>query len=1064
MRKTVSLIIVLTFLLIGMFTLVLNSKPVKSYSETWTVDDHEASGISKVQNALTTITEIDPSDLSRFSRNPTYGLTIKSLFKKYADSESLGNFRLPYEATMNWNLNNGREKENFITIDDNSVELVIGLEYTQQNRYSELENLVESLGGDIINTISVGGRIIVATVNIPIGTMSIFTSEMQITGLSRYIEPNIRYEINFVPNDPHWSKQWGLHTIEAEYAWNSTTRNSSVLVAVVDTGVDWNHPDLSVNYVPLGYDWVNNDPDPMDDHGHGTHCAGVIAATLNNGVGIAGLARVQIMAEKSLDQYGSGSVDDLARAIVHAVDQGADILSCSWGGYGKSTVIHEALKYAYDHGVLVIGAAGNDATSVMHYPAAYDEVVAVTATDMSDDPAGFTNFGGWVEVSAPGVHIYSTVWDDSYGYMSGTSMSTPHVSGVAALIWSQFPDMTRDQVRAQLRSTVDELGVDGYDIYYGYGRVNAKRAVEQDQSDHDLLVLKLNEPRYVNVGNQVMINTTILNMGVNDESGILVQLFVNGSAVDFRIIAFLESGATALVSFSWTPVVNGVYNLTSYIIPVPSENMTKNNALLAYVPVRIPEVIRVPDDYGTIQGAVDAAMDGDTIFVASGTYYENVWIDKENLALLGEDQVNTIINGRGLYDVLFVVADNVRIDGFTIRNSGGWNPSVYPPFSGIMVYSSNGQKISNTTTSNNCVGICLFQSNGVTLRDNQMTSNLYNFGVEGYHVMDFTHDIDISNSVKGKPIYYWTDQRVNHVPTDAGYVAAVNSFNITVKDLNLTSNYQGILLAYSNCSLIENVRASNNYVGIHLVHSHVTTVDANTVTNSQIGIQLQNSNSNDIIHNTITYGYEGLSLYYSSNNLIRHNNMYDNIYGHSLEKSSNNTIEHNTVFNNTYGIYIRKSSYNTLRNNNLTHNSYNFGVIGSHLSHFIEDIDTSNTVNRKPIYYWVKQKEKEIPRDAGYVAVVNSTNITVKNLNPKNNIHGILFAYTQESLIENVNTSNNMYSLYLHSSSDNTITRNTIASRGNRGIQIINSENNTISNNVITNNYISIGLWSNTVN
>lgn len=292
-----------------------------------------------------------------------------------------------------WNSSKANEWMDFVYGDEDSVELVIGINNAQPDSYARLGELITRNGGEIVNTVSMENEIEASVADIPLAAVSDFLDVVKAADLSRYIEPNLEFQATFIPNDPYWMVQWGPERIEADYAWNTTIGDSSVLVAVIDSGIDWNHPDLVANYVALGYDWVNNDADPMDDFGHGTHCAGIIAAELNNSVGIAGVAQAKIMAEKGLDAGGWGYEDDLANAIIHAVDAGADILSNSWGGYGESSLIHEAMEYAYDNGVLVIAAAGNYAQDVKFYPAAYDEVIAVTATDESDYPAYFTNFG-----------------------------------------------------------------------------------------------------------------------------------------------------------------------------------------------------------------------------------------------------------------------------------------------------------------------------------------------------------------------------------------------------------------------------------------------------------------------------------------------------------------------------------------------------------------------------------------------------------------------------------------------------------------------------------------------
>lgn len=475
-------------------------------------------------------------------------------------------------------------------VDDNSVEFVIGVSHARTNNYDELVNIIRKNKGKIVNTVSMGNKMEAVVADISLTSVSSFTTEAKAANVSAYIEPNFKYKIDFIPNDPYWNQQWGPMKIGADRAWDRQVGNSSVLVAVIDTGVDWNHTDLAANYVALGYDWVNNDTDPMDDHGHGTHCAGIIAASVNNSIGVAGLAQVKVMAEKGFNQNGEGYADDLAKAIVHAVDQGANILSNSWGSYEDSTLIYNAVKYAYEKDVLIVAAAGNSAWNTRIFPGGYDEVIAVTATDQADEPASFTNFGEWVELAAPGVRIYSTVTNNDYRYMSGTSMACPHVSGVAALVWSQFPNATRDWVRFWLRFTADDLGDLGFDVYYGYGRVNAERAVGEPP-DHDLLVLDLEVPQFIEPGSVGNFTSIILNFGRFNETNLTVQLLVDGQVVDFVNVDFLASGVSAHVAFSWNPITEGKYNVTSYVVPLPEEDNTLNNWKSTILRVYYPEVV-----------------------------------------------------------------------------------------------------------------------------------------------------------------------------------------------------------------------------------------------------------------------------------------------------------------------------------------------------------------------------------------------------------------------------------------------------------------------------------------
>lgn len=293
------------------------------------------------------------------------------------------------------------------------------------------------------------------------------------------------------PDDPYFTDQWGLHNtgqgggkkdadIDAPEAWGVITGTTSVMIAVIDTGVDYNHKDLNDGRVRIDIDkdYVNNDNDAMDDHSHGTHVAGIIAAETNNGVGVAGVMwQAQILPLKVCDSRGSCPANAIASAIRYAADQGADVINMSLGGSCSQTIA-DAVNYAhFDKGVVVVAAAGNNG-GTLSYPAKHDAVIAVGAIDRNDKRAGFSSYGKELDVVAPGVSIYSTVLNNAYDRMSGTSMASPHVAGVAGLLLSQRPTLTNNQVRDILRQSADDLGQSGFDDQYGYGRVNAYRALQ----------------------------------------------------------------------------------------------------------------------------------------------------------------------------------------------------------------------------------------------------------------------------------------------------------------------------------------------------------------------------------------------------------------------------------------------------------------------------------------------------------------------------------------------------------------------------------------------------------
>jgi len=512
-----------------------------------------------------------------------------------------------------WNFSSPNEWSKVAYADGNKTRVVVGVNEKNDVSLPELEEIAARHDGRIVNTVTIRGRTRAVVVELMFTSVPGFVQETQLAGLADYVEPNLKVKVSFTPNDPYWSLQWGPKKIEANWAWNTTVGDYDLLVAVIDTGIDYDHPDLAANYVPLGYDWVNNDPDPRDDCGHGTHCAGIIAAVMNNSVGIAGVAQVKIMAEKVIDNGGWGYADWFAEGVIHATDAGAKILSISLGGYGDSELMHDSLRYAYDAGVLIVAAAANDNSNIKPYPAGYSEVVAVAATDQNDRKAEFSNWGDWIELSAPGVSVYSTMptywvtfngygYSMNYDYLSGTSMACPHVAGVAALVWSRFPGKSRDWVRLWLRSTSDDLGAPGFDVYYGYGRVNARRAAEYATAQHELEAFSMAVPLYVRPGEQGIINSTVFNFGESDETDVTVQLWANNTIVSTEIIDYLATGAFATVSFLWVPTIQGIYNVTTYVVPVAGEARFDNNVISKYVYVGNPVKAVVLHSSGNVLG------------------------------------------------------------------------------------------------------------------------------------------------------------------------------------------------------------------------------------------------------------------------------------------------------------------------------------------------------------------------------------------------------------------------------------------------------------------------------
>ena len=325
-----------------------------------------------------------------------------------------------------------------------------------------------------------------------------------------YAEPNyyayasgkLVEPLAFRPNDPYFNLQWNMTAIQAPQAWD-ISGGQGVLVAVLDSGIAYEDfdryqqaPDLSsTSFVP-GYDFLNDDSHANDDGGHGTHVAGTIAQSTDNGLGVAGVAfGATLMPIKVLDSRGQGSFDALAQGIMYAADQGARVINLSLSSRESSQLLADAIAYAIGKGTLVVAASGNSGGGV-EYPAAYDGVLAVGSVEFEQDRARYSNFGPQIDVVAPGGDTAADRNGDGYPdgilqqtfkgndatnfalyYLEGTSMAAPHVSGLAAMLFALNPTATADQVRHAIESTALDLGPSGRDNDYGYGLVQAASAL-----------------------------------------------------------------------------------------------------------------------------------------------------------------------------------------------------------------------------------------------------------------------------------------------------------------------------------------------------------------------------------------------------------------------------------------------------------------------------------------------------------------------------------------------------------------------------------------------------------
>lgn len=309
-----------------------------------------------------------------------------------------------------------------------------------------------------------------------------------------YAEPDYAGVGAVFPNDDLFGLQWHLQNtgqgggtagadVDAPLAWDVTTGSVNTTIAIIDTGLDLDHPDLA-GKILSGYDFVNNDTVPQDDHGHGTHVAGLAAANSNNDTGTAGLCwQCRLMPLKGLNADNWGYYSWWASAIYYAVNTGADVINMSMGGTDPSSVLYDAVNYAYVAGVPVVAAMMNSGNSTPYIPAAYPQAIAVGATDRHDNRSSYSNFGTHIDLVAPGTDVWSTALDNTYEPWIGTSMAVANVSGVLGLLHSLDPTASVEQYRAWLRTTAeDQVGpgnedTPGWDPYYGSGRLNARQAV-----------------------------------------------------------------------------------------------------------------------------------------------------------------------------------------------------------------------------------------------------------------------------------------------------------------------------------------------------------------------------------------------------------------------------------------------------------------------------------------------------------------------------------------------------------------------------------------------------------
>lgn len=435
-----------------------------------------------------------------------------------------------------------------------------------------------------------------------------------------WIEPRYIYELSYTPNDPQIGNQYGLTKINAAGAWDISKGDTSVVIAIVDTGVDWDHPDLfgnmKFNWAEIpnnGIDDDNNgfvddymgwdfggltgtaDNNPMEDRpDHGTHVAGISAAVTDNSVGVASPGfkckwlAVKTSQDNNRNTAGQPYIVYGYEGISYAADRGAKVINCSWGGGGYSILGQQVIEYAMSKGSLVVGAAGNSNSSAPHFPSGYRGVISVASTDNGDLKSGFSNYGTTVDVSAPGSSIYNTWQNDTYAYLSGTSMASPLAAGVAGLIFAHFPGITPEQVGERLRVTGDDISANNPSLPNMLGkRVNAQKAL----STTNPVSARTTSHTFVDAsGDGIILSGELVTLKVNFKnilagtSSLVVGLENKNNTATVQVTTFNAGAVSAGATFD---NFSAPFTFTVGSVPANTElsfilNYLENNQVIGY--------------------------------------------------------------------------------------------------------------------------------------------------------------------------------------------------------------------------------------------------------------------------------------------------------------------------------------------------------------------------------------------------------------------------------------------------------------------------------------------------
>lgn len=379
------------------------------------------------------------------------------------------------------------------------------------------------------------------------------------------------------PDDPRYPNQWSIPATNVTRIWNYQ-KKSDVVVSIIDSGIDYRNADITGQYIPGGYDWYGGDTEPYDWDGHGTHLAGIVSATTDNRIGMSGIANISLMAERVYSDSYTTYASLGACAVVHAADTGADIILIGYGGETESRAESKAIDYAAKKGCVIIAPAGNTNTNMPHYPSDLQPVISVGSVSRDSKRSGFSNYGIYLEIMAPGEEIISMHPGNRYAYQSGTSQAAAVTTGIAALLYSLFPDISADILRSSLDATAGKK--DGADrtIYYGYGLIDALAAYqwiinEEKKSTTQEYTLPV-PTRSVHHRTKTAIAEPVINQTLILESGwncISFPAAPAGNETSFDIFSPVDTDGHTIWRYETKPEDKGWHSVTNSSLINPLE-------------------------------------------------------------------------------------------------------------------------------------------------------------------------------------------------------------------------------------------------------------------------------------------------------------------------------------------------------------------------------------------------------------------------------------------------------------------------------------------------------------